>query len=121
MKTRVVVCGGKDFQDRTLCFDTLAKELSCLNDIEIVSGHARGADMLGEEYACANSLELKLFPADWQRYGRAAGPIRNRQMIEYAQEKTALVIAFWDGKSRGTKNTIELARKSGIEVHIISY
>ena len=121
MKTRVVVCGGTDFNDRTLCFETLSELLSEKREIEIISGHARGADALGEEYAHEHSIELTLFPADWSRYGRAAGPIRNSQMIEYAQEANALVVAFWNGKSPGTKNTIDLAKRSGIEIYVIRY
>ena len=70
------------------------------------------------------SLELKekgyeteLFPADWKTHGRKAGPIRNKQMADYGE----MLIAFWDGKSSGTKNMIENSKKLGLIVHIINY
>lgn len=76
---------------------------------EVVSGAARGADSLGELFAKENNIPVKQFPADWNAHGRAAGPIRNRQMAEYAD----VLIAFWDGKSPGTKNMIETMLKKG--------
>ena len=121
MNTRVIICGGRDFSDKGLCFDSLDLFLAGYETVEIVSGHASGADLLGEAYARAHGLKLSVFKADWKRYGRGAGPIRNRQMLEYAIEETALVIAFWDGKSKGTKNMIDQARKAGSEVKIVRY
>jgi hypothetical protein len=70
---------------------------------EIVSGGAKGADTLGEQFAQTHNLPCKIFPADWKKYGRAAGPKRNAQMAEYANYGVAL----WDGKSRGTANMIK--------------
>ena len=121
MKYRVVVCGGLSFTDQETCFTSLDRILDGKEDIEIVSGHARGADALGEKYAMMHSLELTVFKADWKRYGRGAGPIRNKQMVDYAKAEHGIVVAFWNGTSRGTRNTIELARKAGLEIHIISY
>jgi len=69
---------------------------------EIVSGGASGADMLGEHWAKENGIPIKLFPANWNANGKAAGPIRNRAMAEYADA----AVCFWDGESRGTKNMI---------------
>ncbi len=121
MRKRVVVCGGKDFADMDLCFRTLDELLPKDSEVEIISGRAKGADTFGEEYARSHSMELAVFPAEWSKYGRAAGPIRNRQMIEYAQQEDALVIAFWNGQSCGTRNTIDFARKAGVEVCVIRY
>lgn len=118
---RVIVCGGRDFTDRQLCFDSLDRLLSGLENVEIISGHARGADTYGEEYAVFHGLRRKYFVADWKRYGRSAGPIRNQQMLEYAMKDTAMVIAFWDGQSRGTKNMIEQARRARVKVEIVNY
>jgi hypothetical protein len=67
---------------------------------EIVSGHYRGIDFCGERFAKANGIKLKLFPADWNKYGLGAGPRRNAQMAEYADE----LLLIWDGKSKGSKN-----------------
>jgi hypothetical protein len=71
---------------------------------EIVSGGARGVDTLAIAYAKAHGLPYKIFPADWQKYGYRAGPLRNKQMANYADYG----VAIWDGQSRGTKNMIDL-------------
>lgn len=82
---------------------------------EIVSGGARGADAIGEQYAKENKIDLKVFPADWNKHGRAAGPIRNAQMGDYADQ----LVAVWDGKSKGTKNMIDYMNKLMKPVFII--
>lgn len=120
MNTRVIVCGGRDFNNRELCFESLDRYLKGYENIEIVSGHARGADTLGEEYAHAHGLKLTIFEADWEQYGKSAGAVRNRQMLKYASKETPVVIAFWDGKSRGTKNMIDQAMEKAI-THIVRY
>ena len=74
---------------------------------EIVSGAARGADILGERYGIEHNIPIKRFPADWGKYGKGAGFIRNEQMGNYAD----YLIAFWDGKSRGTFHMIEYMKK----------
>ena len=122
MKTKVIVCGGRDFQDYDLCQLTLDFYLRDSGDnYEIISGHAKGADSLGERYAKDNNIELKIFPADWGKYGRQAGPIRNQQMLDYAMQGHPIVIAFWDGRSRGTKNMIEISQKAGVTTYIEKY
>lgn len=122
MKTRVIVCGGRDFNDVDKCNQALDYYLRESNDkYEIVSGHAKGADTLGEQYAISNNIELTLFPADWNKYGRAAGPIRNRQMLDYALKSKAIIIAFWNGKSRGAKNMIDISTNAGVTVYIEKY
>lgn len=69
---------------------------------EVVSGHARGVDQLGEDWAREHGVHYTLFPADWNKYGKAAGPRRNEQMAKYADA----LIAVWDGQSRGTGHMI---------------
>lgn len=69
---------------------------------EIVSGTARGPDQIGESYALLRDIPVKKMPADWNAHGKAAGPIRNREMAEYAD----MAIVFWDGESRGSLNMI---------------
>lgn len=120
MSTRVIICGGRDFSDKDLCFRTLDEILPGCADVEIVSGHAKGEDSFDEEYAALRSFPVKIFKADWKQYGRAAGPIRNRAMLAYALELTPLIIAFWTGESKDTKNMIDQARKAGAEVKVIS-
>ena len=91
-------------------------------EIEIVSGHCVGADQLGEKFAKENQLPIKTFLPNWAVYGKAAGPIRNKQMIDYiSQDKNPLVVAFASSNSKGTKGTIALARKSNIPVIEIPY
>ena len=84
-------------------------------DICIISGGADGADKLAEDWAVINYCQWKTFPADWRRYGKAAGPIRNQQMID--KGKPDLVVAFPGG--RGTANMIMLAKENEIPVRII--
>jgi len=74
---------------------------------QVVSGGAlQGVDRIGEQWARSNSIDCKVFEPDWAQYGKAAGPIRNREMAKYADA----LIAVWDGESKGTKNMIETAR-----------
>lgn len=121
MHYRMIVAGGRDFTDEKYLEESLDSLREEYIDIEIISGHANGTDSLAEEYAKRIGLELKIFPADWQKYGRAAGPIRNRQMLQYIREGNLLVVAFWDGQSRGTKNMIEQAQKADIECKVFMY
>ena len=117
---RVIIAGGRDFSDYVLMcrtMDTLLSNISKDTDIVIVCGMARGADTLGDRYAKDRNYKVNYFPADWNTYGRAAGYKRNEQM---AQNADALV-AFWDGKSRGTKHMIDLARKYRLRVRIRYY
>lgn len=81
---------------------------------EVVSGGAHGADQVGATWAQDNGIPVRYFDAEWTKYGRKAGPIRNRQMAEYADA----LLAIWDGKSRGTKNMIEEARKRNLKVYV---
>lgn len=110
---RVIIAGKRSFNDydtlRDVCDNILADKCRS-HTVVVISGGADGADSLGERYAQERGYDLQRFPADWQQYGRAAGPIRNRQMADNADA----LIAFWDGESRGTKNMIETARKVGL-------
>lgn len=120
MNARIIVCGGRDFDNRELCFKYLEKLVSMYENPEIVSGHAKGADTFGEEYAAMHELPVKIFKPDWKKYGRAAGPIRNKEMLTYAVEENPVVIAFWNGESKGTKNMIEQAKKANAKVHVVA-
>ena len=113
--TRVVISGSRSFKDYELFARALALVLEDLKDeVELVSGHAEGADRFAERFAEERGLPIKVMEPDWKTYGRAAGLVRNRQMLEYAAEETPYVIAFWEGASRGTKNTVKTAQKLGI-------
>ncbi len=109
---RVVIAGCRDYNDYDEAkeyIDLCLSDIRVQNDIIIVSGGARGADSLGELYASENGFRIEKHPADWQKYGRSAGPKRNKQMAEVCD----LVICFWDGKSRGTRSMIENAKECG--------
>ena len=108
------------------CNDILFKITEQHNDLDkirIVSGAARGADQLGEQYAKLVGYEVSKFPADWDGLGKRAGYVRNDEMAKYAMENSnyGVLIAFWDGKSKGTKHMIDLAEKNGLELHIVSF
>lgn len=119
---RIIIAGGRDFADYELVKSTLDKYLKDIKgEAVIISGTSRGADRLGERYARENNLMVKRFPADWDLYGKSAGPIRNSQMAKYAAEGHGILFAFWDGNSRGTKSMIELAKKYGLEVYVVRY
>lgn len=119
---RIVIAGSRGFEDYALMEKTLDRILDKqIEPVELVSGHAKGADLLAERFAKENDLPIHIIKPDWKTYGRAAGPIRNRQMLDYAMEELSLVVAFWDGKSKGTKNTINTAKSLGIPVEIILF
>lgn len=109
---KVIIAGSRDFTNRHVVAQALND--SGFIPTQIVSGGARGVDTVGENIALLMGYSVKQFPADWETYGKAAGPIRNAQMAEYADA----LIAIWDGESRGTKNMIDTMQKLGKPVHI---
>lgn len=98
---------------RSLSIDNLGSYLPA-ETTEIVSGGAKGIDTTAHEYALANSIKLTEFLPDYKKYKRGAPLKRNLQIIEYAD----LVLAFWDGKSKGTKFVIDNCKKLGKRVII---
>lgn len=115
---KVIVAGGREFNNYELLRAKLDWILqNKLPDVEIVSGAARGADSLGERYAEENNLGIHRKPADWDTYGKSAGYRRNAEMADYADG----CVCFWDGKSRGTKHMIDLAKKKGIKCIVVNY
>lgn len=124
---RLIIAGGRDFSDYTLLKNEADKLIDALHEkypgvrLVIISGAARGTDFLGERYAREHRYSVKRFYAKWDLYGKQAGFIRNREMLDYVREKTGVLLSFWDGCSRGTRNMIEISRKAKIEVHVIRY
>ena len=110
MKT--IIAGSRNIYDYGLVEEAVKE--SGFDITEVVSGKARGVDTLGEMWADNHKVSVKPFPADWDRYGKRAGPIRNFQMANYADA----LIAIWDFKSHGTKNMIKNARYKGLKVYI---
>jgi glycerophosphoryl diester phosphodiesterase len=115
---RVIVAGSRDFnclEKVTNAMNEYLKDAIYGSDFEIVSGGARGADRLGEQYARLYGATIKQFIPDWNGLGRRAGIVRNEQMAKYATH----LVAFWDGISPGTKHMIEFAKRSGLVVHVV--
>jgi hypothetical protein len=112
---KVIIAGGRTFKDYNLLSLKCDKILSQQTEIEIISGTAYGADKLGEKYANDKGYKLSQFPADWNKFGKKAGYIRNEEMANYGDA----LIAFWDGESKGTKNMIDIARN--LKVKVIKY
>lgn len=115
---RVIIAGGRDFTDYMLLSEMMDNYLSGItDDIFIVCGQARGADTLGEQYAKDHGYTVNYFPAQWTRYGKAAGYIRNTEMAKNADA----LVAFWDGHSLGTKHMIATAEQLGLDVCVVQY
>lgn len=107
---RVLVCGGRDYADVFQLNQMLDITKQAHGTIEICHGGAKGADTLAGEWAKRNSVPYVVYPANWDKHGRSAGPIRNKQMLD--EFKPGLVIAFPGGA--GTKNMIGQTMKAGV-------
>lgn len=118
-KMKMVIAGGRDFSNYELLKAEAIKMLKGLkpSEITIISGTAKGADMLGEQFAKEYSIKILQFPANWDEYGKRAGYLRNTQMAENADA----LLAFWDGKSRGTGHMITIAKEKKLQTTIITY
>jgi hypothetical protein len=115
---RTIIAGGRDFAHYSLLEEELDFFRTSIHSaVTIVSGGANGADRLGERYSNEKDLNLKVFPADWNKYGKSAGYRRNAEMADYSEA----LIAFWDGKSKGTKHMIDLALERGLLVKVVKY
>jgi len=120
---KIAVAGSRSCTDAFLVFEYLAifstswevEERPNEITLEIVSGGAKGPDTFAEKFALINQIPTKIFLPDWDKHGKSAGFIRNKQIVDYSD----MVIAFWDRKSKGTKSTIDLAIKQGKPVYII--
>lgn len=108
---RVLVCGGRDFDDRACVYRVLDEVKPSL----VINGAANGADWLSTEWATERGVRVKEFKADWRLHGRAAGPMRNSKMLN--QGNPDLVIAFKGGA--GTADMKARARKAGVQVREI--
>ena len=120
---RLIIAGDRRFRD-------YVKLCSAMNDLYakgyhpnvIVSGGAKGTDTLGERWAREHHVMVARFPAEWNKYGKAAGPIRNKQMAEYAAAgNDGVLLAFLSPESKGTKHMVETARKtSGLSIIVVN-
>ena len=111
---RTIIAGSRTFADA----DLLAKTMAALpwTPTVVLSGGARGADRLGEQWARRHSIPVEVYPADWNTYGRSAGYRRNEVMAGLADA----LVAFWDGTSPGTKHMLDIARSHGLRYHLVT-
>ena len=118
---KIAIAGSRHYND----YEQAAKYIGmCLDNISatekhiIISGGCKGADAIGERFAKEKGYEIQFFLAEWDKYGKAAGIVRNKKIAEAAD----IIICFWDEKSKGTKSLIEYAKelKKTIFVYRIS-
>lgn len=118
---RILVCGGRDYADKKKVYYTLDNLTGCYKnrpyvlpkkDTVIIHGAASGADILADSWAVTNWVKFEEYPANWGRYHKRAGYIRNKRMLE--EGKPDIVVAFPGGK--GTSNMVKLAQDAGIPV-----
>ncbi|MDE2097343.1 MAG: DUF2493 domain-containing protein [Patescibacteria group bacterium] len=126
---RVLVCGGRDFTDRNFVYTWLDKLFAPSYgdgpeaqpwwlprpDLFLILGGARGVDQHAEDWAVVNWVRHIVFPADWDKYGKAAGVIRNQQMLDEGEPE--MIVAFPGG--RGTEDMVSRAKKAGLCVALI--
>ena len=116
---KITIGGCRDFEDYAVFSKFVGECIKNINPqdkIIILSGHCKGVDMMAERYASEMGYEIEIHAADWKRYGRAAGPKRNLEMVENSD----VVIAFWDNKSKGTGSLVGSAKRKGVPVYIKS-
>ena len=111
---KVIIAGCRDVHSISVIESAINRSGYRSRITEVVSGGASGVDLLGEEWAESNGVMIAVFPAKWGVHGKAAGPIRNREMANYADA----LIAVWDGCSRGTKSMIEEATRKSLRVFV---
>jgi len=110
---KLLITGSRNFNDK----EKLFKELSEISFDTLISGGAKGADQMAEEYAVLNGITVEQHKPDYKKYGRAAPIVRNKDMVELSDS----VIAFWDGKSKGTKSTIDYSKKLNKIIKIVIF
>lgn len=123
---KIIINGSRDFYNYTY-LRLILKDYIMTNQInpeliEIISGGAKGADTLAIKFAKEYNLNYKVMNADWNKYGKRAGIIRNAEMLTYAisnPNDIAILISFWNGNSKGTKHMIDISNDKGIIVKVI--
>lgn len=114
---KVIIAGGRDFDNYTIMYNAIEELQKEIEITRVVCGGARGADLMGAQIATTLNIPVDYFFADWDTYGKAAGIIRNHQMGDYAD----YLLAFWDGKSKGTKDMINYMKQLGKHGKVVRY
>ena len=110
---RYAVIGSRTFDNYSILFDVLEKHYIS----QIVSGGAKGADSLAARYANEKGIPLVVFLPDWDKYDKKAGFVRNKEIVKASD----ILLAFWNGQSRGTKHSIDYAKKLNIKTIIVTF
>jgi hypothetical protein len=110
-KLKVIIAGNRDINDYN--YVILAIKKSGFDISEVVSGCAPGVDSLGERWARENNIPVKRFPAEWEKYGKVAGPLRNQKMAEYADA----LLLVWNSRGAGSFNMLQIAKKKGLIIY----
>lgn len=113
MALRVLVCGGRDFDD----YDLLSSTLDKLDIDLIIEGGAAGADNWAWKYAKRNGLQFETYRAEWDKHGKSAGHVRNQQMLD--EGKPDMVVAFPTKASKGTWDMVKRSKKAGLPVTVV--
>lgn len=119
-EVKIIIAGGREFTNYGLLERVCNHMLSVIKEtskVTIVSGGARGVDKMGERYAQEHDIDLIVMNADWEKHGKSAGYKRNQEMANISTH----LIAFWDGKSRGTKHMIDIAKRDGLKSHVVDF
>ena len=117
--TRLLVCGDRKWRERHYLFDTL-DDIHALYGVSLlIEGGASGADRVAKEWAHSRDIPVEEYPAEWDKYGKAAGPIRNRQMFYGGQPE--MVVAFHRSlnTSKGTRDMVLIAREAGVPTYVL--
>ena len=111
---KISIVGSRSFNDFDLLEKFILSKINLNNIKEIISGGAKGADTLASQFAKKHNLKLTEFLPEWKKYGKAAGIIRNKEIIQNSN----VVFAFWDGKSKGTAHSIDISKKQNKILYI---
>ena len=113
----ILVAGSRNYYNYSEFKNVMDYTNNKYHITEIISGGARGADSLAERYAKENNIPIKVFPANWDMYGKTAGFIRNTEMHNYLKNfKDRMCICFWDGQSHGTVHNFKLCKNNNTKL-----
>jgi hypothetical protein len=117
---KVIICGDRHWDKYDSILDVVKRLKAKYDEVTVIQGECEGADLLAKKAAIACGIPVKGYPAEWKKYGKAAGPLRNQQMID--SEKPDMIIAFHANieRSKGTRDMVRRARKHGIETYNIT-
>lgn len=118
---KLLVCGSRSIVDKEWIFAQIESywyfNMACYKYPVMIEGEARGVDTIAKEYALNNAWEVNAYPANWDKYGRSAGYIRNEVMVKACDE----CLILWDGVSKGTKHDIDLCAKYNRPFKVLIY